>query len=244
MNMLTKMGEASITSREIAELVDSRHDSVKRAVERLAEAGVIVQPPLVDEPGTDAMGRPRTTQVFVFTGDQGKRDSIIVVAQLSPEFTARLVDRWQELEAKVAKFDPAAVLADPAAMRGLLLTYTEKVLVLEEMVAGQAPKVEALKRIEDAEGALGLREAAQVLQVPERKLTRHLDAEGWIFKNHGSSRWQGYAEKRKAGLVTHKVRRYQDRDGEWCESEAVRITPKGIAKLAETFSVNGELFGA
>ena len=27
----------------------------------------------------------------------GKRDSYIVVAQLSPEFTARLVDRWQEL---------------------------------------------------------------------------------------------------------------------------------------------------
>ncbi|MGL9734753.1 MAG: hypothetical protein ACR5LF_00365 [Symbiopectobacterium sp.] len=39
-------------------------------------------------------------------GEQGKRDSIIVVAQLCPEFTARLcpeftarlVDRWQELE--------------------------------------------------------------------------------------------------------------------------------------------------
>lgn len=28
-----------------------------------------------------------------------KRDTLVVVAQLSPEFTARLVDRWQELEA-------------------------------------------------------------------------------------------------------------------------------------------------
>ncbi len=44
------------------------------------------------------MGRPRTMQVFRFTDEQGKRDSIIVVAQLSPEFTARLVDRWKELE--------------------------------------------------------------------------------------------------------------------------------------------------
>jgi hypothetical protein len=35
---------------------------------------------------------------YRFTGEQGKRDSIVVVAQLSPEFTARLVDRWQELE--------------------------------------------------------------------------------------------------------------------------------------------------
>ncbi|WP_320153006.1 hypothetical protein [uncultured Tolumonas sp.] len=37
-----------------------------------------------------------------FSGEQGKRDSIIVVAQLCPEVTARLVDRWQELEAQVS----------------------------------------------------------------------------------------------------------------------------------------------
>jgi phage regulator Rha-like protein len=37
--------------------------------------------------------------VYLFRGEKGKRDSIIVVAQLSPEFTARLVDRWNELEA-------------------------------------------------------------------------------------------------------------------------------------------------
>jgi phage regulator Rha-like protein len=80
-----------VSSQEIAELVESRHDSVKRTIERLANQGVIVQPPLVDEPGADSIGRPRTTQVYVFSGERGKRDSIIVVAQLSPEFTARLV---------------------------------------------------------------------------------------------------------------------------------------------------------
>ncbi|EKG36121.1 putative phage related protein [Pseudomonas syringae pv. avellanae str. ISPaVe037] len=32
-----------------------------------------------------------------------KRDSFIVVAQLSPEFTAALVDRWQELEDQSAR---------------------------------------------------------------------------------------------------------------------------------------------
>lgn len=87
----------TMTSREIAELVDSRHDSVKRTIERLVEKGVITSPPMVEKP-TD--GRPVTE--YVFAGDQGKRDSIVVVAQLSPEFTARLVDRWQELEAAAA----------------------------------------------------------------------------------------------------------------------------------------------
>ena len=38
----------TMTSREIAELVDSRHDSVKRTIERLVAQGVIESPPLVD----------------------------------------------------------------------------------------------------------------------------------------------------------------------------------------------------
>ncbi|TBW11698.1 ORF6N domain-containing protein [Azotobacter chroococcum subsp. isscasi] len=92
----------TMTSSEIAKLVESRHDKVKQSIERLAAKGVIVQPPMGDEHGFDALGRPRTTEVYLFAGEQGKRDSIVVVAQLSPEFTAALVDRWQELEAKQA----------------------------------------------------------------------------------------------------------------------------------------------
>ena len=146
MNGLVCRAAPAITSREISELVGSRHDDVKRSIDRLVNQGVIVQPPVADEPGTDAMGRQRATRVYVFSGEQGKRDSIIVVAQLSPEFTARLVDRWQELEKRAAApADPMAVLSNPAAMRGLLLTYTEKVLALESEVAEQAPKVAALR---------------------------------------------------------------------------------------------------
>ena len=37
-----------MTSQEIADLVQVRHDSVKRSVERLIESGIIVQPPMVD----------------------------------------------------------------------------------------------------------------------------------------------------------------------------------------------------
>lgn len=99
----------TMTSREIAELVESRHDSVKRAIERLAtpqlnddgsvkKPATITLPPLVDKPSTG--GRP--SPEYIFSGEQGKRDTYVVVAQLSPEFTASLVDRWQELETKAA----------------------------------------------------------------------------------------------------------------------------------------------
>ena len=103
MNAIVPVQIQMMTSLEIAELVEKRHDNVKRTIETLVNTSVIVQPQIEDEQSTDKMGRTRTTQVYVFTGEQGKRDSIIVVAQLCPEFTARLVDRWQELEAQVAQ---------------------------------------------------------------------------------------------------------------------------------------------
>ncbi|GAB6263918.1 Rha family transcriptional regulator [Photobacterium sp. R1] len=84
--------ELTMSSREIADLVESRHDSVKRTIERLSERGIISITPLV-EPQKRG-GKPVTSYHV------NKRDSYVVVAQLSPEFTARLVDRWQVLEAK------------------------------------------------------------------------------------------------------------------------------------------------
>ena len=40
----------TMTSRDIAELVESRHDDTKRSIERLAERGVIELPPLAEIP--------------------------------------------------------------------------------------------------------------------------------------------------------------------------------------------------
>lgn len=100
-----------MTSIEIAELVDSRHDSVKRTIERLAEGGVISPPPSV-EVKIQRERRLEASQAYIFEGEKGKRDSIVVVAQLSPEFTARLVDRWQELESQQAK-QPTPQIVSP-----------------------------------------------------------------------------------------------------------------------------------
>lgn len=83
----------SINSLQISELVQSRHDSVKRTIERLVQQEVIKFPPMVEIPTTT-----KPALVYVFSGKQGRLDSITVVAQLCPQFTARLVKRWDELE--------------------------------------------------------------------------------------------------------------------------------------------------
>lgn len=84
----------TMTSREIAELANKRHDNVRRTIESLAKQGVIELPQF--EGVKNHLGQ--TVGEYVFSGEGGKRDSIVVIAQLSPEFTARLVDRWRQLE--------------------------------------------------------------------------------------------------------------------------------------------------
>jgi|GEM_PF-1098910 len=78
----------TMSSKQIADVVNSRHDSVKRTIERLAEKGVISQPPLVD-------GEKSANGIIEKLYMVNERDSYVVVAQLCPEFTAKLVDYWQ-----------------------------------------------------------------------------------------------------------------------------------------------------
>lgn len=99
------ISNVKMTSLEISELVESRHDDVKRSIERLTNKGVIELPPTAE-----ISTSTKPMKVYLFVGTQGKRDSFVVVAQLSPEFTARIVDRWQELESVIATQLPASNL--------------------------------------------------------------------------------------------------------------------------------------
>lgn len=102
MSDLMVFDAVKMNSIEIAELVESRHADIKRSIKRLVEKGIIRQPPTAHTNIINDLGVITGIRDFyVFEGEQGKRDSIIVVAQNCPEFTARLVDRWQELEKQV-----------------------------------------------------------------------------------------------------------------------------------------------
>lgn len=85
---------ATMTSREMADLTEKRHDSVKRTIDTLLAKGLIGAPQIVGY--LDPLNR--AADEYLVT----KRDSYVVVAQLSPEFMARVIDRWQALEAMQA----------------------------------------------------------------------------------------------------------------------------------------------
>ncbi len=228
----------TMSSREIAELVGSRHDKVKQSIERLAERGVIVRPPVGDEQDTDAMGRQRTTSVY----HVNKRDSFVVVAQLSPEFTARLVDRWQELEAEKASGSPA-VLSGPQLMAAALIEADATLRAQAAQIEAMKVDVAAHERLVKADGSLSITEAAKNLGMRPKDLFDWLSHNGWTYRRAGSASWLGYQPKCNQGLMEHKSTTVTRADGSEKITEQVRITAKGLSVLAKLIFPTARLIG-
>lgn len=228
LNVSIAAAPVTMTSKEMADLTEKRHDSVKRTIDTLTEKGVISQPQIVDGPKA-ANGVVEKHYII------GKRDSYVIVAQLSPEFTARLVDRWQQLEADAA--DPVKALSDPTRLRQVLLGYTEKVIELEHQVETLAPKALALDRMETGtDGSFCLTDAAKALQVQPRKFTARLQQMGWIYRRPMGTGWLAYQDRITMGVMEHKVTTGEKSDGSEWASTQVRVTAKGMARLAQLIS--------
>nr|WP_278386420.1 phage antirepressor KilAC domain-containing protein [Stutzerimonas kunmingensis] len=207
----------TMSSREVAELVGSRHDNVRVAIERLAERRVIALPAMQEKP---TAGRPAIE--YVFAGERGKRDSIIVAAQLSPEFTAALVDRWQALEAQQAPRIPET-LAE--ALR-LAADQAEQIEKQQACIAIAMPKAEFVDRYVDGTGLKGFRQVAKLLHAKENDFRTFLQDKRVIYRLRGE--WVPFAEHIDAGRVS--VKTGQANNG--YAFNATMFTPKGAQWIA------------
>ncbi|ASN69659.1 putative DNA-binding protein [uncultured Caudovirales phage] len=164
MNMMTQFNhnQNSITSLDISELVQSRHDKVKQSTERLAEREVIGLPPM-GVVVKEANNRTYNVEVYVFSGEQGKLDSITVVAQLCPEFTAALVKRWYELENQNA-------VQLPQSFSEALQLAADQARQLELA----APKVQYFDRVADTKNLLNASQVGKKVGMSAVKLNQYL----------------------------------------------------------------------
>ncbi|BBG58478.1 phage antirepressor KilAC domain-containing protein [Providencia rustigianii] len=211
---LVNSSEPTMNSLEISELVESRHDKVKQSIERLAKRSVIQLPPMGEV-------RNHLNQV-VAVYQINKRDSYVIVAQLSPEFTARLVDRWQELESQ----KPLIPQTLPEALR-LAADLAEQKQIVERQLAIAAPKVEFVDRYVQATGSLGFREVCKLLKVKENFFRNFLLAKRIMYPLAG--KLAPYSEhldcnrfEVKTGENPHNGHAYTQ----------TKFTPKGIQWIA------------
>ena len=212
----------TMSSREIAELVESRHDNVRRTMDTLQSKGLITITQ-TEEP-TPGGGKPVTVYQV------NKRDSYIVVAQLSPEFTARLVDRWQELEeqAALAQFDLPKTF--PEALRQLA-DSTERNLELEAKIAADKPKVEFAEAVRKLDGSCLIREFAKVIGTGQNRLFQTLRDDGFLMANNEP--YQQFVER--GWFVVIEGTPFTDSNGRSHPTFTTRITGKGQVGLAKRY---------
>jgi len=174
MNQLIVNGAVTMSSREIAELVQSKHSDVKRSAERLVAGGVLTAP-LAQ---FDFEHNGNVYQEYRFN----KRDSLVVVARLSPEFTAAVVDRWQELEEDRNISVPRSL---PEALR-LAADLAEQKEQLTLQLAAAAPKVEFVDRYCSASGSLSFRQVAKLLKAKETEFRLFLIENDIMYRLGGA----------------------------------------------------------
>lgn len=209
---------ATMSSREIAELVGSRHSDVMRTIDRLAEKGVILG--CAPSAYTHEQNGQPYAQYLV-----NKRDSFVVVAQLCPEFTAVLVDRWQELESRATVTLPD--FSNPAIAARAWAEQFEISQAANQALAIAAPKAAFVDQYVEAAGSMSFRQVAKLLNANERQFRQLLLDKGVMYYLGGVL--TPYSQHQEAGRFEVKTGTSETNGHAFSQS---RFTAKGVQWVA------------
>jgi len=233
--VFAKDGEVFAGSRDVAAFFGKAHRHVLDAIDAL-----IAQEPKLGSAEFSAHPYVEPQNGQTYRAFDMTRDGFTLLAMgftggKALKWKLRYIEAFNAMEAelrRIANSGPMIDLNDPTALRGLLLTYSEKALVLEKRVQELLPSQEALDRIAQADGSTCITDTAKVLQMRPKDLFSYLEQNGWIYRRPGASSYLGYQSKITSGLLEHKVTVVTRADGSERETCQVRVTPKGLTKLA------------
>lgn len=166
---ITKENASTLTmsSREIAEITHKEHKNVLRVIRDLIEQNLVAQ--------IEPLKFEYRNQWFDYY-ELNKRDTFVVVARLSPEFTAAVVDRWQELENQQK---PTALIPK---------SFSEALMLAAQLQAEKernAPKVAFVDHYVEVGTSKSFRETAKILKMPERALVNRLVEDKYLYRQSG-----------------------------------------------------------
>mgnify|MGYP001770681884 CR=1 FL=1 len=221
--------KVAMSSLEVAKLVGSRHHDVMKSIRRLVNRGVIEQPQCRSSFYINNLGHRVPAEAYIFQGTAGKRDSIVVVAQLSPEFTARLVDRWQELEQKAIQ--DAVPKTMPEALR-LAADLAEKNEQLTMVARQQGDRIKSLQNLFES-GVTPFEFAKRLNGVNCQQINAELNRRGWLYRDSFGS-WRASSKARDLYL-TERSGRMERSDGRVMVTATPVLLQRGAAYLHKLY---------
>ena len=224
---ILKQTAQTMSSREIAQLCQKPHDNVLKLVRSLIDGGI------VKSTTPHQYMHPQNGQWYTeFLSD--KRDSLVVVARLSPEFTAAVIDRWQELEAQ--NNTPALPnFADPVQAARAWADAMELQQKAIAQVAELQPKAQALDAITHAKGNSNIRDTAKALEAKQSDFIGWCLKHGWLYRDD-CERLKAYANRIQQGFMAQKSVLYRGSDSTERATMQPMFTPKGLTHLAKIYT--------
>lgn len=215
-----------MSSREIAELCEKRHDHVLRDIEKMIQD--------IDDPKFGAVdfeakyqdGKGEWRKEYRLPKDL----TVTLITGYRADLRYKVVKRLAELEADKQR----GAFQVPQSFGEALRLAADQA----EQIEAMKPVVAAMARLGASEGSVIPRVAAKALEVQEKKFFQWLYAHNWAFKQ--GKTWQAYAEKIKQGYLEHETVTYTvEETGQERTKVQMKITPKGMARLAQIFAKEG-----
>ena len=215
-----------MSSREVAELTGKRHPDVKRDIQAMLR-DLKIDVSSFAHIYLDGQNRQQTEYLL----DREHTDCLLT--GYSAELRMKVIRRWRELEARV--IGRLTIPTDFAEALRLAADQVEHSRQLQGVIDRQAPKVAAIQRLAAAEGAICITDAAKHLGIRPSKLFDWLQANRWIYRRGGSTRWIAMEPRIRSGFLKHKVTALKPDTETGIERAAFQplVTPKGLACLAE-----------
>lgn len=232
-------GEARVRDLDLAvRLGFERPRKIKELIERhmaaLLRMGVC---PTVGRTSGAQGGRP-TEDYYL-----NRKQAIFITAKSeTPEatdITIEIIEKFDAYEKGAAQPATLPDFDDPRLLQTLLVEHLGKRIEAEKRADAAEKKAEAASetvaafdRIANAEGTLCITDAAKALQVQPKALFTFMRQRDWVYNRPGKAGDIAYQDKLKAGYLDHKVTVVTRLDGSEKTTEQVRVTSKGLAKLA------------
>lgn len=224
MNLVLHNQQQTMSSREIAALCDKDISHVHRDIR-------VMLCQLKDDPDLYHLKESKDSRGYVQEYFLPKSLTITVVMGYSIPLRKRVIDRWQELESKVANaFKVPSTLSE--ALR-LAADQQEAIEAQQARLAVAEPKAEAFDELSSLDGLMNRRQAAKSLGVTGHQLKTALLDKGWVFRKNGSG-IECYSSAIRSGVVAQKNMVF----GNYRTVSQVLITNKGHALLKLHFVQN------
>ena len=160
----------TMSSREMAELCKKRHDNTLLIIRDLENRG------LLENSRPQYYTHAQNGQQYIeYISD--KRDSLVIVARLSPEFMAAVIDRWQELEQQVSASQPVMAMPDftnpDEAARAFADQYEAKQVALEQLALAK-PKIDFHDKVAASSSTMAVGDVAKKIGMSAQELNKKL----------------------------------------------------------------------